>query len=277
MLIKKTKVSGANKEIMNCKICNAFSNPVFEAIVLNKYKVKYFSCPNCEYLFTENPYWLTEAYKKAINLSDTGILERNILFSKLVSILIYFFYSKDFICLDYAGGYGIFTRLMRDIGFNFYWYDPITENLLANGFEYEKVRNKEIGIITLFETFEHFENPTEELEKLLAKSTNIIFSTVLLPEQVPEKSWWYYAFEHGQHISFYSKKTLKFLAEKFNMKFYSICGLHIFTKKRLNFLMRKLLSFNKTWLFFFVKKKLTSKTWQDHILLKHLGNEEFNF
>ncbi len=37
--------------------------------------------------------------------------------------------------LDYAGGYGVFTRLMRDIGFDFYWHDPYTQNLFANGFE----------------------------------------------------------------------------------------------------------------------------------------------
>ena len=151
---------------MNCKICGTLSEFVFEAKVLNKYEVKYFSCPNCEYLFTENPYWLDEAYNRAINISDTGLISRNIFLSKVVSTLIYFFFNKKGRFLDYAGGYGLFTRLMRDTGFDFYWHDPYCENLFANGFEYDMNNEIHFELATAFEVFEHFSEPVNELKKI---------------------------------------------------------------------------------------------------------------
>ena len=70
---------------MKCKICYAQARRVFSARVMNKYDVEYFRCDNCEYLFTENPHWLDEAYERAINISDTGIISRNQHFTKSLS------------------------------------------------------------------------------------------------------------------------------------------------------------------------------------------------
>ena len=122
---------------MNCKICNKKSNYIFNAKILNKYNIEYYHCPNCGFLQTEEPFWLEEAYKESINISDTGIMVRNLYLSKITTLIIYFLFDKNKKFLDYAGGYGIFVRLMRDIGFDFYWYDKYSENLLARGFEYK--------------------------------------------------------------------------------------------------------------------------------------------
>jgi len=100
---------------MKCKICRSNSNKIFNAIIINKYKIDYFKCDNCGFLQVEEPYWLEEAYKSPINDSDTGLLERNIYLSRKVSVILYFLFKKDGNYLDYGGGYGIFTRLMRDI------------------------------------------------------------------------------------------------------------------------------------------------------------------
>ncbi|WP_337866520.1 class I SAM-dependent methyltransferase [Ignavibacterium sp.] len=225
-------------EQINCKICNSESSTAFEHKVLNKYDVKYFKCSSCGYLFTENPYWLNEAYKNPINISDTGIMARNIYFSKIVSVILYFCIDKSAKYLDYAGGYGIFTRLMRDIGFNFYWHDDFTTNLLARGFEKS---NERYELLTAFEVFEHFSNPVEEVKKMVELSDSILFSTVTLPEDVPAKDWWYYAFEHGQHISFYSEKTLRTIAEQFGMNFYPFKNFFLMTGKKINSIKLRLL------------------------------------
>ena len=156
---------------MICKICNSNAKQVFNSKILKKYDVKYFKCDNCGYLFTEQPYWLDEAYSRSINLSDTGLLDRNIYFSKVLSVLIYFCFNKNGLFLDYAGGYGVFTRLMRDIGFNFYWHDPYTQNLFANGFEKDIKPDSKFELITAFEVFEHLVSPKEEIEKMLSYST----------------------------------------------------------------------------------------------------------
>lgn len=213
---------------MICKICNSKARQVFNSKVLRKYDVKYFKCDICGHLFTEDPFWLDEAYSRSINLSDTGLLDRNIYFSKVLSVLIFFCFDKKGSFLDYAGGYGVFTRLMRDIGFDFYWHDPYTQNLFANGFEKDLKSNSRFELLTAFEVFEHLVNPKEELEKMLEFSDTIVFSTELMPQEVPDpKDWWYYGFNHGQHISFYTESTLKTLANQFKLNYYNVDEIHI--------------------------------------------------
>lgn len=249
-------------EQINCKICGNTSSLAFTEKVLNKYDVKYFKCNSCEYLFTENPYWLDEAYKSPINISDTGIMMRNIYFSKIVSSIIYFCFDKSAKFLDYAGGYGIFTRLMRDIGFDFYWHDDYTTNLLARGFEKSDSRYE---LLTAFEVFEHFDKPVDELNKMLKHSDSILFSTVILPKDIPSKDWWYYGFEHGQHISFYSDKTLRTLAEKFGLNFYPFKNLFLMTKKKLNpFKLKLIFILSHFGLNLYIKLRMNSLTESDN-------------
>lgn len=255
---------------MQCKICNSITEIKFKAVVLNKYTVDYFQCSNCGFLQTEKPYWLEEAYSNPINTSDTGILDRNITFSKMLAVLIYFNFNKAAKFLDYAGGYGIFTRLMRDIGFNFYWHDPYTQNLLAKGFEADIKSDFKYELITAFEVFEHFTNPKTEIGEMIKLSNTIVFSTELLPSEIPDpKNWWYYGFEHGQHISFYNKKTIYTLANQFNMNYYNLNGIHILTKRKFNntllVLINKLSNFG---LYQIVNKLVNSKTFSDHLKIK---------
>lgn len=225
---------------MKCKICNSQSKEIFKGRILNKYDTIYFHCEKCGFLCTEEPHWLEEAYADSMNLSDTGILLRNISLSRSASAIIYFFFNKKAKFLDYAGGYGVFARLMRDIGFDFFWHDPYTKNILARGFEGNDLEKYEL--ITSFESFEHFLNPLVEIEKMLKISKNIFFSTTLLPSPIPVPSkWWYYGLEHGQHIAFYSKKTLEFIAKKYNLNYYVFGHVHLFTSKKINSLLYKII------------------------------------
>ena len=249
---------------MKCRLCNNKANEKFDAKTLDKYNIKYYLCPNCNLIQTEEPYWLEEAYSNPINDTDVGLLDRNIQFAEKVKVLIYYLFEKNGKFLDYAGGYGIFTRLMRDIGFDFYWHDPFTENYFAKGFEYKKTNSK-IELITTFESFEHFVNPLYEIKKITEISKNIIFSTTMVPKPVPmPNEWWYYGLEHGQHVSLYSKKTLIFIAKKLGLNFYSCSkNLHLFTEKNINnyffeILFKKSKYFKKS-----VNKKMQSKTFAD--------------
>ena len=180
-------------EKMICKICGNDTLRAFSAEIMKKYTVNYFQCPNCEFVQTENPYWLKEAYESPMNFTDTGIMVRNQRFSKVTASLLILFFDKKAKFLDFAGGYGVFTRIMRDMGFDFYWDDPYTKNLLARGFE--KSDGEIYQVVTTFESFEHYENPLEEIGKITAISENIIFSTEPVAFPFPEKDWWYYAFD----------------------------------------------------------------------------------
>ena len=249
---------------MKCKICNQDNESVFGGRILNKYNIKYFHCSNCGFLQTEEPYWLEESYSESINISDTGYMQRNLLLSHKLTILLSLFFDKNAKYLDYAGGYGVFVRLMRDIGFDFYWDDKFTTNLFARGFE--AVDSEKYEAVTTFESFEHFVNPIDEIESLLKISKNIIFSTELLPNPIPKtEDWWYYGLDHGQHISFYSEKTFEFIATKYNLTYSNLGGLHILSEKKILNLKLKILKFSKFGLHKLLQKQLKSKTWDDYL------------
>ena len=232
--------------------------------IRDRYNIDYFLCSNCGFLQTEEPYWLKEAYSESINISDTGILSRNLNLSKKVTTILSLFFDKHGKFLDYAGGYGIFVRLMRDIGFDFYWYDKYTENLVARGFEYKDDTKYEV--LTSFESFEHFENPIDEIENMLKISKNILFTTELLPSPVPIPSnWWYYGLDHGQHISFYSDRTLKYIARKYGLYYYNFGILHLMLSKPVPKYIKYILKLSRFGLFNILKKGLKSKTWDDYL------------
>ncbi|MBD2125292.1 glycosyltransferase [Microcoleus sp. FACHB-1] len=221
---------------MKCKICEAESLKFANSKLLNKYYVDYFQCSSCGFIQTEEPYWLKEAYSSPIAKSDVGLVFRNTNFSRITSELIFKIFAHEAKFLDYGGGYGLFVRMMRDMGFDFYWHDTFCPNLFALGFEVGQNGDTYYELVTAFEVFEHFVNPLPEIEKILKFSKNILFSTELLPDNNPKPhEWWYYAPEEGQHISLYTNKALLFIAEKFSLNLYSKGStLHLLTEKKLS-------------------------------------------
>ena len=223
---------------MKCKICLNISKKLFNAVIMNKYTIDYFYCSNCGFLQTEEPYWLNEAYIEPINKYDSGYLSRNIYLSKIIPDIIKSFFNPSKKFLDYGGGYGVFVRLLREQNFDFYWYDKYTPNIFAKEFEFSDILKDQIEAVTCFEEFEHFANPLEEIEKIISISRNVIFTTELLPYPIPlPYNWWYYGLEHGQHISFYSENTLRYIAKKYNLIYINYSNLyqmnlHIFLDKR---------------------------------------------
>ncbi|MEG4092162.1 methyltransferase domain-containing protein [Microcoleus sp. Pol12B4] len=220
---------------MKCKVCESDSYHFAQGKVMGKYDVDYFQCSNCGFVQTEEPYWLDEAYSQPIASSDVGLAYRNLSFSKITQNLLFNFFNHQAIFLDYGGGYGLFVRLMRDAGFDFYWLDKFCQNIFAQGFEIDAATNNQFELVTAFEVFEHLVHPTYELEELLKKSRNILLSTELLPESNPKPNeWWYYVLHEGQHVSLYTAKSLSILAAKFNLNFYSNgSSLHLLTEKKL--------------------------------------------
>jgi hypothetical protein len=90
---------------MNCKICHNESKFIFRATILKSIFVKYYYCEKCGFLQTEDPFWLDDAYKRPINITDTGIVSRNLVLARQASIIIFFLFNKNSKFLDFAGGY----------------------------------------------------------------------------------------------------------------------------------------------------------------------------
>lgn len=247
-----------------CRICcNTESQYIFQEKLLN-HLVRYYECNICGYVQTETPYWLEEAYDSAINDCDTGIISRNQICSRRATNLCALLNIKNDYILDFAGGYGIFTRLMRDIGFNVLWQDKYCNNLFAKGFIFN---GQNVKLLTAFEVFEHLESPANILDEMFDISSNIFFSTLLIPEPAPKiEEWWYYGQKHGQHIGFYRKKTLEYIANKYNKNLYSYRSeIHFFSEKKFpKIFFWALMKFN--FLFFvFSKKRVSSKVWSDYL------------
>jgi len=248
-----------------CRCCNGITDPVFTGMLFN-HAVSYFDCPVCGYVQTENPHWLEQAYAKAINVSDTGIMARNQSNARIVLATLMMLGELDGAVVDCAGGYGILVRLLRDYGINALWSDRYCQNLLASGFEHG---GEPATLVTAFEAFEHFVNPAEELDRLLTIAPNVLFSTELITCPAPQQAeWWYYGKEHGQHIGFFRIKTLKKMAKE-RGKFLVSNGTsyHFITNKPVNSFKWNLMIKRNRFIPILIRGRLQSKVWSDHELM----------
>lgn len=219
----------------HCKVCRSDMRFAFKQQLLRKYEVSYFFCAECGFLQSEEPYWLDEAYSSAIAIQDTGLVQRNLIISRKLSVVLSLFFDRNGRYLDFAGGYGMLTRMMRDIGFDFFWADKYAKNLLASGFSADRNAGP-YNAVTAFEVLEHVHEPVDFVAEALeyGDSRTLIFSTETFAGEPPLPGhWWYYVPETGQHISFYQSRTLARIAKHHGLNFYSKAGIHIFTDLRL--------------------------------------------
>jgi hypothetical protein len=228
---------------MLCKICENPSSAFDRSLILNKYEIGYYSCGNCGFIQTELPYWLEEAYSSAIARSDIGLIGRNIKLSNFCSAFIPIISNRDEQYLDYGGGNGMFVRMMRDKGFEFYWQDVYASNQFAEGFEAPE--NKKFSLLTAFEVFEHLAHPLETINDMLNYSDTLIFTTRLLPHwNIKPNDWWYFTPDTGQHVSLYSRESLEVIAKKFNVRLSTNgVSLHVFSIRTIPSAVLKALSY----------------------------------
>jgi hypothetical protein len=266
---------------MECPICSGAMEVCFTAQVLSKYHAQYEDCKECGFLRAHEPHWLEEAYSSAIAQADTGLVARNIaIASRLAGVLYWVLNARvDDRYLDAAGGYGMLTRLMRDLGFDFYWSDKYCNNLLALGFEY-KPSYGACRVVTAMEVLEHVTNPVSFIEEIFAFSgaKTLLFTTELYEGDPSEPdAWWYYAFSTGQHIGFFQRRTLMVVAERLGLHFASANGIHVLSKttvseRLLGVVTGRWVSRIAPW---WVRKRLSSKTMADHHLMLHkIGKDE---
>ena len=112
---------------------------------------------------------------------------------------------------DIGAGIGIYARLMRDNGYNFYGSDQFCSMPLIRPFVQQ---DSKALIKTAFEVVEHLPSLTKFLKEQIKEVDLFLFSTELRDVGfIPKSDWWYYVFPTGQHIGFHSKKSLSYAFE----------------------------------------------------------------
>lgn len=219
-----------------CLICDGQTSEHARAKVRQKYTATFLRCRDCGFIFIPDPTWLAEAYAEPINQSDTGYVSRNLWAREKVRHVIETSLNPTGTFLDYAAGYGLFVRMMRDIGYDFRWSDLYCQNLFVRGFEAPQPLTGSFEAATAFEVFEHLMYPREEMQKLSKVTSCLIFTTTIIPKPAPPlEDWWYYGLGHGQHLSFYTVKSLEAFARQFDYRLTTNgTDLHVFSRKALS-------------------------------------------
>ncbi len=210
-------------------------------MVLRRHVAIYDRCSTCGLISVRSPTWLEEAYSSAISTLDVGLLDRAVSIAPVVELVVRATGSRGGRFLDWAGGYGTLTRLLRDRGLDFRHRDDFCENLFAQGFEGDLTTTYDL--VTAVEVLEHLRDPVVELAAV-ARSTNLLLvTTVLLPDPAPaHDAWWYFAPHSGQHITFFTPSALRALAARLGFRVAVGRSTHLFYRDDVPVILRLLLA-----------------------------------
>jgi hypothetical protein len=227
----------STENFSKCRSCGYFTEYFSQDQILGSDAI-YTKCPSCSGVQVEDPKWLAMAHSKAISILDTGLVTRCISASRVTATLLSLERKSGTKGIDWGGGTGLFTRLMRDMGFDVYNYDMFSEPEHALGFQISDSNLEEAAcFLTAFECFEHLVNPIHEFKAATANKDLFIFTTELIPTPPPDpklKEWWYYMPETGQHVTFLSKSGLLKFRNLLDFKYgYSFGAVHVFSRYKL--------------------------------------------
>lgn len=202
-----------------CQVCDGIRAHYETVKVLSRYDARFMRCNDCGLIAAQEPTWLDAAYSSAITRLDLGLLWRASFLGEVIQALARLEKLADGKFLDWAGGYGVLTRMMRDRGLNYSHHDPLCENLFAVGFEADT--SATFDLISAIEVLEHLADPVAELQTIAAATDRLLITTELLPDPPPKLTeWWYTTPETGQHITFFTPKALGELAARLGYRAY---------------------------------------------------------
>jgi hypothetical protein len=214
----------------HCKLCDSPTSLAFNLQIRERFWGRYECCQGCGSLQVRDPSWIGEAYSGPFADEDTGAAQRA-LYDQMVVSWLYRILSlpRSALLLDFGGGEGLLVRLLRDIGINARFEDTYGSGAFARAFRYEGGEPPQI--VTSFEVWEHFVEPSESIKKTFQlKPPYVFISTVLYNGEGLD--WWYLAPQSGQHVFFYASEAMQLVARRFGYHVYIFKGTHILFAQR---------------------------------------------
>ncbi len=205
-----------------CRVCQGQLTYRFSRKVLNeRYDAEYFECCDCQTLQVISPYWLEEAYRNEDSPGlwnpDPGRFVRNFSACCWLEAL----RNSGAIpptgrILDFGGGYGLLTQMLKDARYDAWSFDPYVHQPLFSPertiHDSAALPEQGFDVVVAFEVFEHLTNPVE-VGKLLRQSITpegfFMISTGVYDPEVHGPDWEYLSCEAGQHVTFWSRKGLR--------------------------------------------------------------------
>lgn len=198
----------------SCKICSNKTS----IIVDSQYDQNYYYCNNCEFIFLEESKIISpEKEKKEYQFHQNSFENEGYvnMFCEFIDKAFRPHKSQIKTALDFGSGPGpVLAELLRQEGFQTDIYDKY--------FSPKKVYlNKKYDLITATEVIEHLKDPLPTLKllkSLLNKDGTIAIMTLFHQNDIEEfKKWWYR--RDSTHISFYTPKTIEYMAKLLDLKF----------------------------------------------------------
>ncbi|MBX3042324.1 MAG: class I SAM-dependent methyltransferase [Candidatus Kapabacteria bacterium] len=175
----------------------------------------YYQCILCDSFVKESKYYLNQeeevAYYKLHNNDVNDFGYRN--FTSPVTNTVLEKFNSTHLGLDYGCGTGpVISKMLGDAGYKVILYDPFF-------FSNDDYLNHKYDYIFSCEVFEHFHQPAYEIEKLLnllKPDGYLIIMTLLFDMSSDFKTWFYR--NDPTHVFIYTKKTIHFIAKKYNLR-----------------------------------------------------------
>jgi SAM-dependent methyltransferase len=231
------------KQGAECPVCACFA-PHLDSVEFNKSceeargrhfvpsgkTVDYCLCDECGFCFApEFRSWSIDDFERLIYNQDYELVDPDYKFERpnnnAQSIKNSFgSQSQKIHHLDYGGGSGLLSDILRQSGWKSQSYDPYSDR---------SINPEQLGqfdLITAFEVFEHVPDVNHLFNtlKALCKPKGLIFFTTLVSDGNIERSkkldWWYAAPRNG-HISLFSQKSLRIMAEQSDFQLTSYSSL----------------------------------------------------
>jgi hypothetical protein len=115
-----------------CPICKSSANGLFIMTIQAENQVELNSCSKCEFAFYPDQNWINQSFSDVLNSLDAGAADRTVIAADYLGVMLKSQKLSHGKFLDYGGGYGLLSRIMRDRGFNFENFHPRTNPLFQN-------------------------------------------------------------------------------------------------------------------------------------------------